>query len=129
MQTVKFETVDEYIAALSIPAKTFAAQLRKIVQKAAPDAEEIISYNMPAYKYRGLLLYFAAHKNHIGFYPMTTGIKAVQKKLTNNKWAKGSVQFPYNEPLPVKLITEIIKFRVRENVQKAKTKLKKTDKK
>ena len=80
---------------------------------------------MPAYKLNGMLVYFAAHTNHIGLYPMASGIEAFQKELSAYKSAKGSVQFPNDKPLPTKLITNIIKFRVKENLDKAKAKLKK----
>ena len=89
--------------------------LRATIINAAPKAEEIISYQMPAFKYFGRLVYFAAFKNHIGFYPMVSGIKAFSKEVAVYKHAKGSVQFPLDEKLPVSLIKKIIQFRVKEN--------------
>ena len=77
--------------------------------KAAPDAEEVISYQMPAYKYYGMLVYFAAYENHIGFYPTASGIETFKKELSIFKGAKGSVQFPLDKPLPFRLITQIVK--------------------
>jgi uncharacterized protein YdhG (YjbR/CyaY superfamily) len=79
---------------------------------------------MPLLKQNGRLLYFAAHKNHIGFYPMITGIEAFKTKLSDYKWAKGTIQFPLDKPLPLGLITEIVRFRVNENLEKFKNKKK-----
>jgi uncharacterized protein YdhG (YjbR/CyaY superfamily) len=121
----KPKNFDEY--ALAFPAETqkILKLLRKTIKKVAPEAEEVISYGMPSFRQNGRLLYFAAFKNHIGFYPMITGIAAFKTRLTGYKWAKGSVQFPLIKPLPVDLITEIVKFRVAENTGKSKNKTKK----
>ena len=89
--------------------------MRSLILKIAPKAEEIISYGMPAYKYHGILVYFAAYKNHIGFYPTSSGIKAFENELTSYKHAKGSIQFPHDKPLPDKLIEKIVQFRLKEN--------------
>ncbi|TAL72206.1 MAG: hypothetical protein EPN88_05095, partial [Bacteroidetes bacterium] len=99
-------------------------QLRVTIKKAAPKAEEIISYGMPAFKLNGVLVWFAAHSKHIGFYPMASGIAAFKKELSIYKSAKGSIQFPLDKPLPLRLITSIVKFRVNENLQRIKTKKK-----
>jgi uncharacterized protein YdhG (YjbR/CyaY superfamily) len=80
---------------------------------------------MPAYKLNGILVWFAGYKNHIGFYPMASGIETFKKELSVYKGAKGSVQFPLNKPIPLALITKIVKFRVKENLEKAKNKSKK----
>ena len=117
-------SVDEYIAGFPKGVQKILKQVRLVVKKAAPDAEEGISYQMPYYKQNGRLLYFAAHTAHLGFYPMTTGIKAFQPELEPYKWAKGSVQFPYNKPLPLVLITKMVRFRVKENLEKEKGKKK-----
>jgi uncharacterized protein YdhG (YjbR/CyaY superfamily) len=121
----KPKNFDEY--ALAFPAETqkILKLLRKTIKKAAPEAEEVISYGMPSFRQNGRLLYFAAFKNHIGFYPMMTGIEAFKARLTGYKWAKGSVQFPLMKPLPVDLITDIVKFRVAENTGKSNNKTKK----
>lgn len=97
-------------------------KIRALVKKIAPEAEEKISYGMPAFTLHGMLLYFAAHTKHIGFYPFTTAIEAFRDELKDYKTAKGSIQFPNNKPLPVKLISQIIEFRVAENRANAELK-------
>jgi uncharacterized protein YdhG (YjbR/CyaY superfamily) len=97
-------------------------QVRTTISKAAPGATEKISYQMPAFTFNGNLVYFAGYKNHIGFYPGASGIKTFGKEIAHYKWAKGSVQFPIDKPLPLSLITKIVKFRVKENQLKAKMK-------
>jgi uncharacterized protein YdhG (YjbR/CyaY superfamily) len=114
--------IDVYIAGFPKNTQKILKQLRATIIEAAPDAEEIISYKMPAYKYHGILVYFAAYKNHIGFYPTASGIATFKKELSMYKGAKGSVQFPLDKPLPLGLITKIVKFRVRENSEKSKKK-------
>lgn len=96
--------------------------MRATITKAAPKAEEVISYNMPAYKLNGMLVYFAGYDKHIGFYPMPSCIEAFKKELSVYKTAKGSIQFPLNEPLPLKLITQMVKFSALENKEKLKAK-------
>ena len=91
----------------------------------APDAEEKISYRMPAFEFHGILVYFAAFKDHIGFFPTASGIEAFKSDFAKYKWSKGGVQFPLDEPLPIDLITRIVKFRVVENLKKAEGKQKK----
>ena len=108
----------EYISAFPEQTQKLLEQLRTIVKEAAPDAEEVISYGMPAFRQNGMLVWFGAHANHIGFYPMASGIASFQKELTGFKGAKGTVRFPLDQPLPAGLITEIVKFRVTENQQK-----------
>ena len=112
------ETVDQYIAAFPADVKKRMQQLRKTIKAAAPKADELISYQMPGYKYFGMLVYFAAFKNHIGFYPGAGGILEFYKKLSSFKSAKGSVQFPHDRPIPYETISEIVKFRVRQNEEK-----------
>ncbi|HRH59296.1 MAG TPA: DUF1801 domain-containing protein [Chitinophagaceae bacterium] len=114
--------IDTYIAAFPQPMRAMLEQLRQTILKAAPQAEEVISYQMPAFKYKGMLVYFAGYQNHIGFYPTASGIAAFKKELSAYKGAKGSVQFPANEPLPLALIAKIVKFRVKENNESAKQK-------
>ncbi|MDB5196811.1 MAG: hypothetical protein JWP88_1182 [Flaviaesturariibacter sp.] len=115
----KFKTVEEYLSQLPPPAKKAAETLRQAIRKAAPQAEEVISYNMPAYKQKGILVYFAVWKHHIGFYPTGSGIRAFQKEIESYKSAKGSVQFPLDQPMPLDLVKRIVKHRVAENEQKA----------
>jgi uncharacterized protein YdhG (YjbR/CyaY superfamily) len=123
---MKFKSVDEYFSTLSPEIRNILQSLRQTIKKAAPDAEEIISYNMPAYKYHGMLVYFMAHKNHIGFYPGNKVVNEVFKdELKDYKTSKGTIQFPFNKPIPMSLIKKIVLFRMQENVNKEKLKTKK----
>jgi uncharacterized protein YdhG (YjbR/CyaY superfamily) len=121
----KPENIDEYITGFSKDVQEILAVLRTAIRKAAPAAEEGISYQMPVFKLEGNLVYFAAFKNHIGFYPTSSGIKAFEKDLSRYKWARGSVQFPIDKPLPLGLVVRIVKYRVKENLMKAASKTKK----
>ena len=121
-QSTKPTTIDEYIARFSIDVQLMLQQLRELIIKLAPEAEEIISYSMPAFKWNGRLVWFAGYKNHIGFYPGASTIAAFQNELANYKWAKGSVQFSLHHALPVTLIAKIVKFKMKENVQKVQMK-------
>lgn len=114
----KLKSVDDYIDALPQPAKKLMQQMRATIKKAAPKAEEVISYSMPAFKLNGMLVWYAAFKTHIGFYPRVSGIETFKKDIEKYKWAKGSVQFPMDKPLPLALVTKIVKFRVKENMVK-----------
>ena len=118
----KVKDIDEYVAGFPKEIQQRLKQMRATIKKTAPKANEIISYGMPAYKYHGMLVYFAGYKNHIGFYAVPSGHEAFKKELSLYKGGKGSVQFPHDKPLPLKLITKIVKFRVIENSQKAKKK-------
>jgi len=118
------ETVDQYIAAFPADVKTRMQQIRKTIKAAAPKADELISYQMPGYKYFGMLVYFAAFKNHIGFYPGAGGILEFYKKLSSFKSAKGSVQFPHDRPIPYDIISKIVEFRVKQNEEKISLKKK-----
>lgn len=118
------KNVEEYISAFPEKVQDSLQRLRAIIKKAAPKAEEGISYGMPGYKLNGVLVYFAAFKNHIGFYATPTGHKAFKKELSVYKQGKGSVQFPIDKPIPLGLITKIVKFRVKENSEKVKSKKK-----
>ncbi len=108
-------TVDMYISNFPKDIQLRLEQIRATIMKAAPKAEEGISYQMPAYKYKGLLAYFAGYKNHIGFYPMPDVLKEFKNEISVYKNAKGSVQFPHNEKLPLSLVTKMIKFRMKLN--------------
>jgi uncharacterized protein YdhG (YjbR/CyaY superfamily) len=116
------KNVDEYIAPFPPAVKAALENVRNTIKKAAPNAEELISYAMPAYKYKGVLVYFAGYKNHIGFYGTPSGHAAFKKELSIYKNGKGSVQFPLDKPLPLKLISQIVKFRVAQNNEKAANK-------
>jgi uncharacterized protein YdhG (YjbR/CyaY superfamily) len=120
----KFKTVDEYISAFSASTQKLLQDVRKTIKKAAPQAEELISYNMPAFKFHGVLVYYAAYKNHIGFYPTASGIRNFEKEIAHYENSKGAVQFPIDKSMPVDLITKIVKFRVKENIEKEKAKKK-----
>lgn len=118
-------TIDEYIAGFPVDIQLILNQVRSTIKQAAPDAEESIGYGMPAYKAYGKpLVYFAAFKNHIGFYATPTGHAEFAKELSMYKQGKGSVQFPIDQPMPLKLIAQIVEFRVIENQKKAKAKKK-----
>lgn len=106
--------IDIYISTFPAEVKNKLEEIRAIIKKAVPEAEEIISYKMPAYKLNTVLVYFAGYKNHIGFYPTSSGIREFQNAFGDFKWSKGAVQFPIDQPLPEKLITKIVKYRVNE---------------
>ena len=118
--STKFKTVDEYLSAFAAPTQRILQEVRQTIKKAAPQAEEVISYNMPAFKLHGVLVYYAAYQKHVGFYPTPSAIKAFQKELAQYESSKGAVQFPIDQPMPVELITKIVHFRVRENLAKEK---------
>lgn len=113
-----FKDIDQYIASQKPEVQTLLEQMRQTIKKAAPEAEEVISYNMPAFKYHGMLVYFAAYKNHIGFYATPTGHSEFKEELSVYKQGKGSVQFPLTHPLPLDLISRMVQFRVKENLKK-----------
>jgi uncharacterized protein YdhG (YjbR/CyaY superfamily) len=117
--------IDEYIAGFTPEIQLILNQVRSIIKQAAPEAEESIGYGMPAYKTHGKpLVYFAGCKNHIGFYATPSGHAEFVKELSTYKQGKGSVQFPIDQPMPLKLIAQIVEFRVIENMEKAKAKKK-----
>ena len=122
MKTTKYKDIDEYIADFPENARILLEQFRSVIKKVAPEAVEVISYNMPAIKQNGIVVYFAAHKNHIGLYPMASGIATFKDEIAQYKSSKGAVQFPIDQPLPVDLISRIVDFRLQENIQKAKLK-------
>ncbi len=112
-------SVEQYCKSFPTEVKRRLLALRKLVRELAPDATEKISYRMPGYFLHGRLVYFAAHKSHIGLYPMASGIEKMASQLKGYKHAMGSVQFPNDQHFPLPLIRQIIEFRVRENRQKA----------
>lgn len=121
-KTGSHASIDEYIELFPKDIQKKLEELRATIKAAAPDAKEKISYQMPTFDLYGNLVHFAAHKNHIGFYPTPSGIDAFKNELSVYEGAKGSVQFPLDKPLPLKLIRKIVKFRVAENVEKAEIK-------
>jgi len=122
MITTKPNNIDEYIAGFPKDVQKILEQIRTTVKQAAPEAEETISYAMPAFKLQGNLVYFAAFKNHIGFYALPTGNEAFKKELSTYKTGKGSIQFPLDKPMPLDLVTRIVKFRIKENQESSKIK-------
>jgi uncharacterized protein YdhG (YjbR/CyaY superfamily) len=120
-----YQSIDEYIMQFPPEIQETLNTLRKAIKDNAPNSEEKISYQMPAFYLYGNLVYFAVHKNHIGFYPTASGIDAFKDKLSQFKLSKGTVQFPLDKSLPYDLIIEIVKFRVAENIKHAESKLKK----
>jgi uncharacterized protein YdhG (YjbR/CyaY superfamily) len=117
-------SVDAYIAAHPPELRGKMEQIRAIIQNAAPKAEESVSYMMPAYKFHGPLVYFGQMKNHLGFYVMPSGVKAFRDALGDYATAKSAIHFPNDKPLPVRLISDIVKFRIAENLEKASRKKK-----
>jgi uncharacterized protein YdhG (YjbR/CyaY superfamily) len=117
--------IDEYIAGFPADIQVILQRIRKTITEAAPQAQEAISYQMPTFKLHGNLVHFAGYKNHIGFYPIPTGIEQFKTELSVYKQGKGSVQFPLDKPIPYDLISRIVKFRVEENLKKAEVKKKK----
>jgi uncharacterized protein YdhG (YjbR/CyaY superfamily) len=118
----KFKSVSEYMSAVPTKSKGLIKELRSIIRNEVPDAEELISYGMPAFKWKGMLVYYAAAKEHLGFYPTPSAIVKFSKELTVYKTSKGAIQFPLDQPLPVALIKKIVRFRMEENEIKAKSK-------
>jgi uncharacterized protein YdhG (YjbR/CyaY superfamily) len=114
----QFATIDEYIASFPPDIQSILKKVRQTVHEAAPQATEAISYQMPAFKLNGNLVYFSAFKHHIGFYPTPSGTDKFNKEIAPYKHSKGAVQFPLDQPIPYDLITEIVKFRVKDNLAK-----------
>jgi uncharacterized protein YdhG (YjbR/CyaY superfamily) len=110
----EYKTIDEYIQTFPENIQTILEKMRQTIRKAAPEAVETISYRMPAFKLNGILVYFAAAKNHIGFYPTASPIEVFKKELSPYKTSKGAIQFPLNMPVPWDLVEKIVKFRVKE---------------
>jgi uncharacterized protein YdhG (YjbR/CyaY superfamily) len=120
-QKASFHTVDEYIAMFPKNVQAVLVTLRAAIHAAAPDAAERISYQMPAFTLHGNLVYFAAHKRYIGFYPTSSGVAAFERELAEYEGTKGAIHFPLDQPLPLDLIARIVKFRVNENLRRAAT--------
>lgn len=116
----KPKSVDQYLAAFPDDVRDKLEQLRGIIKAAAPHAEELISYNMPAYKHHGFLVSFAGWKKHIGLYPIPAGDEAFQQAIAAFKAEKSTLQLPYNKPLPTTLLTTLVKLRLKENESRAK---------
>jgi uncharacterized protein YdhG (YjbR/CyaY superfamily) len=115
-----YETIDEYIDLQELRVRSVLERVRKTISLAAPNATETISYAMPTFKYYGYLVHFAVFKNHLGFYPSPDGIIAFEEELKDYKTSKGAIQFLLHKPIPYELITNITKFRVKQNFDRAK---------
>jgi uncharacterized protein YdhG (YjbR/CyaY superfamily) len=122
MEQPKPENIDQYIADFPIETQKLLQQIREAIHKAVPEAKEVISYGMPAFKQNTVLVYFAGYAKHIGFYPTGSGIEAFKEEFTQYKWSKGAVQFPLDKPLPLDLITRITKFKAERDLEKVKKK-------
>ena len=121
---IKYKSVDEYLSFQPEDIQYRLEDLRTAIKKAAPQAMELISYNIPAYRLNGMLVYFAAYKNHIGFYPTSSGVREFKAELSKYKVSKGAIQFPIDEALPLGLIAKIVRFRANENMKKLAAKVK-----
>ena len=119
--------IDAYIAGFPEDVQQILEKIRTTIQKAAPNAEETINYGIPTFTLKGNLVHFAGFKKHIGFYPTPTGIEKFKKELSVYEGAKGSVQFSLDKPIPYRLISKIVKFRVKENLERAAAKGKKRE--
>src|SRR5437773_11536968 len=117
-----FRIVEEYFSAFPASTKKVLMKMRETIRQAAPQAEELISYNMPAFKLHGVLVYYAAYKSHIGFYPTASPMKAFKEELADYKTSKGAIQFPIEKAIPTNLVKKIVKFRINENLEKARLK-------
>jgi uncharacterized protein YdhG (YjbR/CyaY superfamily) len=112
-------TMDEYIRGFPKDVQAILAKIRETIRVAAPDAQETISYQMPTFVLHGNLVHFAAYRNHIGLYPLPSGIEHFEQELSVYKKGKGSIQFPLDKPIPYDLIARIVQFRVKENLESA----------
>lgn len=121
-ECVSHKNIDDYIASFPPDIQAILEKIRTTVRKAAPDAEESITYRIPTFALKGNLVHFGAFKKHIGFYPTPSGIEKFKDELAVYEHAKGSVKFPLDQPIPYNLIAKIVKFRVKENLTNAKEK-------
>ena len=117
-----YATVDEYIGLAEPKAKKALRDIRKTIKSAAPKAEEVISYQIPGYKYHGMLVFFAAWKNHISLYPAPWRAESLKKEMSAYEGSKGTIKFPIDEPMPLALIKKMVKYRVKENEERAAVK-------
>jgi len=120
---IKFKTTDEYFASLPDDIKSILAAVRETISAAAPGATELINYNMPAFKGHGILVYYAATKNHIGFYPTASPIQLLKDELTGYDTSKGVIRFPIKKPIDLNLISKIVKLRVLQDLEKSHRKI------
>lgn len=119
-----YNNIDEYITEFPVEIQEILQKIRAVIHKAAPDAKEKISYQMPTFALSGNLVHFAAYKHHIGFYPASSGVSQFESELKGYNTSKGTIQFPLDKEIPYDLITKIVKFRVKENQEKSARKIK-----
>ncbi len=110
----QYKTVDEYISGFPENVQAILEKLRRVIKESAPEAQETISYGMPAFKLKGNLVYFAAWKNHIGLYGASSAVDAFEKEQSPYEISKGTIRFPLDKPIPFELVAKIVKFRVNE---------------
>jgi len=120
----RFSSVDEYISSFAGKTKLFLEDMRNVIRQAAPAAEEVISYNMPAFKQHGVLVYFAGYDKHIGFYPTGGPVQVFKEELAAYTTSKGAIQFPLDKNIPRTLVKKIVKYRIAEDTEKANAKKK-----
>lgn len=123
VRTPNHANIDEYIQAFPSEIQSILQSIRTTIRKAAPEAEEIISYRMPAFRQNGILVYFAAFKKHIGLYPPVSGDAVIEKAIAPYAGPKGNLQFPLDKPIPYDLIERIVKLRVKQNQAKLSAKV------
>jgi uncharacterized protein YdhG (YjbR/CyaY superfamily) len=111
-----FKTIDEYIAKFPVNVQSILEELRRAIRESAPEAEETISYQMPAFKLNGIVVWLAAYKNHIGFYPKTSAIEEFKPELSDYEVSKGTIRFPLDKQIPLDLVKKIVRYRVKENL-------------
>jgi uncharacterized protein YdhG (YjbR/CyaY superfamily) len=117
-----FSSIDHYITSFPEEIQKILEEVRATIKAAAPEAQEKISYQMPTFYLHGNLVHFAAHKNHIGFYPAPSGVQAFKHELSQYETSKGAIQFPLEKPIPLDLISKIVQYRVAENLKRVETK-------
>lgn len=114
----RFKNIDEYVVTFPKNVQSILQELRQVIKDAAPEAEEAISYQIPTFKLNGNLVWFAAFKDHIGFYPRESAIEAFKAELSAYDVSKGTIRFPLDKPIPLDLVRKIVKYRVKENLSK-----------
>lgn len=120
----KFSSVEEYFASHPADVQAILQEMRDIIRQAAPKAQEVISYNMPAFKVHSVLVYYAAAKEHLGFYPTAAPIRVFADELAKYKTSKGAIQFPLDKPIPKTLVKKIVKYRLEEDEARARARKK-----
>ena len=118
MKKKQIRTIDEYIATFPESIQEILQNIRQAIKESAPQAQEAISYRIPTFKLNGNLVHFAAFKDHIGFFPTSSGVDAFQKELSGYETSKGTIRFLLDKPIPFDLIRKIVKFRVKENLER-----------